>query len=140
MRIVNLFFTGIILMILSGCSSPPEPARPEWNKPGAFVNSTLPQWSENRLVVPSPETDGHWSTAIIFNPDIIYLPAVWYAVAHSERISVYSPDGAGYFRAKYWLRKHGYTGVITFHPEHDNCLACNRTEITLYRQSTIPHQ
>ncbi|WP_230472633.1 cag pathogenicity island Cag12 family protein [Gibbsiella quercinecans] len=132
-RIVEILYAVAALVMLSGCASPPEPVQPEWNTPGAAVNATLPQWSENRIVVPSADVDGHWSTYIVFSPEAIYPPGVWYAVAHSEKIVINTPDGTSYFRAKSWLRKHGYRAVVTYQPKATDCLACHATEIYFYR-------
>lgn len=133
MRTVEMLRAGAVLAVLSGCSSPPEPARPEWNNPGAAVNTAIPQWSSNGVIIPAADVDGRWSKAITFNPDITWPPDVWYAVAHARQVVVHSPDGASYFRAKSWLRRHGYTGVISFQPKLVNCLTCNTTEIEFYR-------
>ncbi|MEE3664751.1 cag pathogenicity island Cag12 family protein [Brenneria sp. g21c3] len=132
-RIVEILYAGAALVMLSGCASPPEPVQPAWDTPGAAVNATLPQWSENRIVIPSPDVDGRWSTSIIFSPEAIYPPGVWYAVAHSEQVIVNAPDGASYFRAKSWLRKHGYRAVVTYQPTATDRLACHSTEIYFYR-------
>nr|WP_113867786.1 cag pathogenicity island Cag12 family protein [Brenneria salicis]NMN92907.1 type IV secretion system Cag12-like protein [Brenneria salicis ATCC 15712 = DSM 30166]RBP60975.1 type IV secretion system Cag12-like protein [Brenneria salicis ATCC 15712 = DSM 30166]RLM29758.1 hypothetical protein BHG07_14470 [Brenneria salicis ATCC 15712 = DSM 30166] len=133
MRTIDLFLISAMIVILSGCSSPPEPVQPEWDKPGVEMNTTRPQWSENRVILPSPTVDDHWSIKMAFNPDAVYPPDVWYAVVHSSQIIVNAPDSERYFRAKTWLRKNGYSGVITFLPKLNNCLTCNTTEIEFYR-------
>ncbi len=133
MRTIEILCAGVALAVLSGCSSPPEPAQLEWDKPGSSVNTTIPQWSENSLFLPSDKIDGHWSTTIIFNPDTAYPPHIWYAVAHSALVMVNAPDGQHYFYAKHWLRKHGYTGVIIFQPKQDYCLFSNTTNIYFSR-------
>ncbi len=133
MRTIDLFLTSAMIVILSGCSSPPEPVQPEWDKPGVEMNTTLPQWSENRVILPSSTVEGHWSIKMVFNPDAVYPPDVWYAVVHSNQVIVKAPDGERYFRAKDWLRNNGYSGVISFQPKLNNCLTCNTTEIKFYR-------
>ncbi|AYC19693.1 hypothetical protein DZA65_02815 [Dickeya dianthicola] len=132
-RIVEILYAGAALVMLSGCASPPEPVQPAWDTPGAAVNATLPQWSENRIVVASPDVDGRWSTSIVFSPEAIYPAGVWYAVAHSEQVVVNAPDGASYFRAKSWLRKHGYRAVVTYQHKATDRLANHSTEIYFYR-------
>jgi hypothetical protein len=130
MRTIDLFLTSAVMVILSGCSSPPKPV---WNKPGVEMNTTRPQWSENRVILPSHKVDDHWSIKMAFNPDAVYPPDVWYAVVHSSQIIVNAPDGERYFRAKAWLRKNGYSGVIIFQLKLNNCLTCNTTEIEFCR-------
>lgn len=132
-RIVEILYAGAALVMLSGCASPPEPVQPAWDTPGAAVNATLPQWSENRIIVSSPDVDGRWSTSIVFSPEAIYPAGVWYAVAHSKQVVVNMPDGASYFRAKSWLRKHGYRAVVTYQPKATDRLASHSTVIYFYR-------
>ncbi len=133
MRTIDLFLTSVMMAILSGCSSPPEPVQPEWNKPGVEMNTSLPQWSENWVILPSPTVDDHWSINMAFNPDVVYPPKLWYAVVHSSQVNVNAPDGESYFRAKAWLRKNGNSGVIAFQLKLNNFLTCNTTEIEFYR-------
>ncbi|CPR18969.1 hypothetical protein JMY81_18585 [Brenneria goodwinii] len=132
-RIVEILYAGAALVMLSGCASPPEPVQPAWDTSGAAVNATLPQWSENRIIVSSPDVDGRWSTSIVFSPEAIYPAGVWYAVAHSKQVVVNTPDGASYFRAKSWLRKHGYRAVVTYQPKATDRLASHSTVIYFYR-------
>ncbi|PWC17120.1 hypothetical protein DDT52_16385 [Brenneria roseae subsp. roseae] len=133
MRTIDLFLTSAVVVMFSGCSSPPEPVQPEWDKPGVDMNTTRPQWSENRVMLLSPIIDDHWSIKMRFNPDAVYPPNIWYAVVHSSQVIVNAPEGERYFRAKDWLRNNGYSGVIVFQPKLNNCLACNTTEIEFYR-------
>ena len=133
MRTIDLFLTSAVMVILSGCSSPPKPVQPEWNKPGVEMNTTRPQWSENQVILPSPTVNDHWSIKMAFNPDAVYPPNIWHAVVHSSQVMVNTPDGERYSRAKAWLRKNGYSGVISFQPKPNNCLTCNTTEIEFYR-------
>lgn len=133
MRTIDLCLTTAAMGILAGCSSPPEPVQPEWDKPGVEMNTSLPQWSENRVILPSPTVEGHWSIKMALNPDAVYPSNLWYAVVHSSQVNVNAPDGERYFRAKAWLQKNGYSGVTTFLPKLNNCLTCNTTEIEFYR-------
>jgi len=133
MRTIDLFLTTTMMVTLSGCSSPQEPVQPDWDKPGEEMNTMLSQWSTNRVILRSPRVDGHWSIKMTFNPDAVYPPNLWYAVAHSNQVIVKAPDGDRYFRAKDWLRNNGYSGVITFQPKLNDYLTSNTTEIEFYR-------
>lgn len=133
MRISETLAISVLLAMVSGCSSPPEPVQPKWNKPGTDINTALPQWAENNVVLKSPSVADRWSVKITFNADAIYPPGIWYAMVHSERIVVNAPDGEGYFRAKAWLRKHGYSGVVSFSSTGNKCLTCCTTEMAFYR-------
>ena len=119
--------------LLAGCSSPPEPIAVEWNKPAVSMNPDLAQWEPNGAVIPAPVVTGHWSQHIAsFNPNNIFTPAVWYAVAHSSLTVISAPDSESYFTAKTWLRAGGYKGLIQFRPK-GSCLNCHTTEIFFYR-------
>lgn len=133
MRTVNGLFAMSTLAVLSACSSPPKPAQPDWNTPAKNINTTLPRWSENHAIFPSPDILDHASVSIRFPSDDVYLPDIGYALAHSRLVIVSAPDGAQYFRAKSWLQKKGYSGVITFMPEKNTCLTCHKTVITFSR-------
>ncbi|WP_337049925.1 cag pathogenicity island Cag12 family protein [Serratia fonticola] len=106
------------VLILAGCSSPPEPAKVEWDQPVTATNSSLPAWQGNSVVTPSPFVSGHWSTIITDFQDegTLRAPDVWYAVAHSPHSAVAAPDAATFFAAKAWLRQHGAKGLITWQP------------------------
>lgn len=122
------------LLVLAGCSSPPEPAAVEWDKPLSPTNGTLPLWQENAVVTPSPVVSGQWSRVIMdFQDDgRVWTPDVWYAVAHSPRVAVSAPDATAFFAAKAWLRQHGAQGLISYRPK-THCLTCNTTDIYFSR-------
>ena len=124
----------VLVLLLAGCSSPPPPIPVEWEKPAAPMNGTLPQWSDNNVTVTAPAVSGRWSTVLYaFNgSETVYTPEVYYAVAHSPRIVVATPDGASFFTAKNWLRKHGAKGVIQYQSKI-RCLACYETDVYLSR-------
>lgn len=44
----------MLAAIVTGCSSPPPPVPVEWDKAAAPLNTSLPQWSDNNVMVPSP--------------------------------------------------------------------------------------
>lgn len=123
-----------LVAVLSGCSSPPEPVQPEWDKAPASMNTSLPHWEENGVVVPAANVTGHWSQHITnFDPDAVYPPGVWYAVVHSPNIIVNAASGVQYFAAKAWLRSHGSKAVVSFTPKSSGCLTCSVTDIYFYR-------
>lgn len=124
-----------LTVALSGCSSsPPEPVAVKWEAPTAVVNSTLPEWQANQVVVPSPGVAGNWSKRITdFQGDRgSYAPDFYYAVAHSTRIVVASDSSGAWFEAKAWLRAHGATAPIEFNRQL-TCLTCNRVDVYLTR-------
>lgn len=130
---IKILYLTALATLLIGCSSPPEPLPVEWDKPAAQINTGLPRWSPNNVIIPSPAVTGQWSQHIPhFNPDNIFTPAVWYAAAHSSEAIVSAPNSESYFMAKTWLRHGGYTGLVAFRPKSD-CLNCNNTEIFFYR-------
>ncbi|EJM3421877.1 Cag pathogenicity island protein Cag12 [Salmonella enterica] len=125
----KLLITALVVMI-SGCSSPPEPLPVRWDKPAQQINTTLQQWNPNNAVIASNMVNGHWSQYIAsFSPDRIYSPAVWFAIAHSPEIVIVTNSGASYFNAKSWLQSNGSKALISF----QNCFTCSRTDIYLYR-------
>lgn len=115
----------LVGLLLAGCSSPPEPAAVEWDKPTTAVNAAFPDWHENNVVVPSRVISGQWARKLTdWQGDAQNYPAdVWYAVAHSTRIVVVSPAAAEFFSARDWLTRHGATGVIAWQQKL-NCLTC----------------
>lgn len=129
----KILYLAALAALLAGCSSPPEPVHVEWDTPAQQMNTGLPHWEPNNAVIPSPVVTGHWSQHIArFNPDMLFTPAVWYAVAHSSQAIVSAPDSERYFAAKAWLRNGGYKGIIQFRPQ-SNCFNCNNTQIFFYR-------
>lgn len=131
---INVKHTIFITLLLCGCSSLPPPVPVEWEKPGNSVNSTMPQWNDNSIIIPSREVNGKWSAVIRATDfdDMLWTPAVFYAAAHSPRIVISTPSGDNFFKAKSWLRQHGAKGVIEYQPAL-NCIACSETSIYFSR-------
>lgn len=92
----------MLAAIVTGCSSPPPPVPVEWDKAAAPLNTSLPQWSDNNVIVPSPTVNGKWTSSISAQSfyDTTWTPAVFYAVAHSTRIVVTAQSGTDFFNAK----------------------------------------
>ncbi|HIB1616934.1 TPA: cag pathogenicity island Cag12 family protein [Salmonella enterica subsp. enterica serovar Muenchen] len=124
----------LLAAIVTGCSSPPPPVPVEWNKAPEPLNTTLPQWRDNNVIVPSPGVNGKWTSLVSAQNfyDTLWSPAVYYAVAHSTRIVVAAQSGADFFNAKNWLRHNGAKGVIEYQPVF-NCLLCRETTIYFSR-------
>ncbi|ENQ6875311.1 Cag pathogenicity island protein Cag12 [Salmonella enterica] len=121
---------SLLAFVIAGCSSPPPPTPVEWDKKDNAMNSTLPQWGDNHVIVPAETVKGKWTTmihAVDFN-EVVWTPAVYYAVAHSTRVVITAPSSEDYFNTKAWLRQHGAKGVIEYQPLF-NCLACRETGI-----------
>ncbi|ASG19360.1 cag pathogenicity island Cag12 family protein [Salmonella enterica] len=124
----------MLAAIVTGCSSPPPPVPVEWDKAADPLNTSLPQWSDNNVIVPSSTVNGKWTSSISAQSfyDTIWTPAVFYAVAHSTRIVVTAQSGTDFFNAKNWLRQNGAKGVIEYQPV-SNCLTCRETTIYFSR-------
>ena len=113
MKVITML---LFSLVLSGCSSPPPPMPVEWDEPGQSVNTDLPQWRDNPVIIPSPVVKDKWLLSIHarnFN-ETRWTAAVFYVVAHSARIVVTAPSGAEFFTAKDWLRQYGAKGVIEY--------------------------
>lgn len=127
MKVINML---LFSLVLSGCSSSPPPVTVEWDKPGQSVNTGLPQWQDNPVIILSPMVKDTWLLSIHtrnFN-ETHWTPAVYYAASHSARIVVATTSGAEFFTAKNWLRRYGAKGVIEYQPV-SGCLTCSDTRI-----------
>jgi hypothetical protein len=131
MKFIALTVGGILL---AGCSSPPPPPPVNWSNSAIEINSKIPDWKENNVVIPSPVIAGHWAKAIYdFDGEKgNYLPDDYFAVTHANQIVVLTQTSAGYFNAKRWLRMHGAKGVIDYQVKQ-GCLGCGETDIYFYR-------
>ena len=54
----------ILAAIVTGCSSPPPPVPVEWDKAAVPLNTRLPQWRDNNVIVPSPTVNGKWTSSV----------------------------------------------------------------------------
>ena len=108
-----IFITSILL---SGCSSPPEPPQVDWNGKPDTVNSQLPDWQPTYQVIKADKVSSSWMKTISgFKPENrLYDDSVFYAVAHSPVIIVETNNGTDFFTAKKWLRSNGAYGVIQY--------------------------
>ena len=103
-------------IIMSGCSSPPEPPQVDWSDKSETMISQLPDWQPTNQVVKSVKVNSSWMRVIHnFSPENrLYDDSVFYAVAHSPVIIVETNDGSDFFVAKKWLRSNGAYGVIQY--------------------------
>ncbi|HBM0248685.1 cag pathogenicity island Cag12 family protein [Salmonella sp. NW805] len=124
----------ILAAIVTGCSSPQSPVPVDWDKIAEPLNTRLPQWSDNNVIVPSPTVNGKWTSSISAQSfhDTVWSSSVFYTIAHSTRIVVTAQSGADFFNAKNWLRQNGAKGVIEYQPLF-NCLTCRETTVYFSR-------
>lgn len=130
MTLSNPRIFWMLALLLSGCSSPPEPAKVPWNIQLLTLNETQPLWVENNNVIPSALIAGHW-TKVIRNFNGTggpWPPDIWYALTHSTSVTISAPDAETFFATKLWLRNHGVKGVIRYR---------QGTPLMLYRSTDI---
>ena len=103
-------------IVMSGCSSPPEPPQVNWSDKPETMNSQLPDWQPTNQVVKSDKVTSTWMKVITnFSPENrLYDDSVFYAVAHSPVIIDETTNGGDIFIAKKWLRNNGAYGVIQY--------------------------
>lgn len=56
----------MLAAIVTGCSSPPPPVPVEWDKAADPLNTSLPQWSDNNVILSLPRqltVNGHHQSA-----------------------------------------------------------------------------
>ena len=89
-------------IVMSGCSSPPEPPQVNWSDKPETMNSQLPDWQPTNQVVKSDKVTSTWMKVITnFSPENrLYDDSVFYAVAHSPVIIVETTNGGDFFIAK----------------------------------------
>lgn len=121
------------VFILAGCSSPPPPPPVDWKGNQEILNTGLPAWKENNILIPSLSVSGRWSNIIRdFSPHTPYTADIYYSVLHSPFVMVATTSSESFFSTKSWLRQHGAKGVIRYQAKVD-CLNCNSTDIYLSR-------
>ena len=106
----------VFVFLATACSSPPEAPKVDWKGNAEVMNSHAIDWQANQGVIKSDSVTGQWSQVLRgFKPENqLYDDAVFYAVAHSDRIVVETSESGAYFTAKRWLQEHGATGVIEY--------------------------
>ncbi|WP_050769238.1 cag pathogenicity island Cag12 family protein [Capnocytophaga gingivalis] len=111
-------------VITSGCSSPPEPPKPD-KSPSETVNSSMPLWKENNLFIQAPKVSGGWNLKVdnFSGDNQVYPEAFWYGLLHSEKITVATGRKTDWFAVKNWLRQHGARQTI-YYGEKKACEYC----------------
>lgn len=77
----------ISILVLTACSSPPEPPQVEWEKMPEVMNTQIMNWTPTSNVIKSDNINSLWSKVLPdFKPENrLYDDSVFYAVAHSEK-------------------------------------------------------
>lgn len=112
----------VLVFFAAACSSPPEAPQVNWKGSTDVMNSHAIDWRASQGIIKSDKVTGQWSQILHdFKPENqLYHDAVFYAVAHSDRIVVETTDSGAYFVAKHWLRQQGATGVIEYRKKTNN--------------------
>lgn len=112
----------LFIFVTAACSSPPEAPKVDWKGNAEVMNSHAIDWQDNQGVIKSDSVTGHWSKVLRgFKPENrLYDDAVFYAVAHSDRVVVETSESSAYFISKRWLKEQGATGVIEYRKINDN--------------------
>ncbi|WP_158380150.1 cag pathogenicity island Cag12 family protein [Candidatus Williamhamiltonella defendens] len=89
--------------MLAVCSVPIPTLTVNWSGSSVEINSTIPDWKENYVVIPLPVITGHWIKAMYdFEGEKgNYLPGDYFAVTHANQIVVLSQISKGYLNAKH---------------------------------------
>lgn len=112
----NVFASCVLAVLLTGCSSPPEPPQPGRSAKSETVNDTMPLWEANNITVPAGAVSGHWQIKLADfrgNNDN-YPPAFWFGITHSSHIMVAAGRGTDWYGIKGWLRARGANQVIEY--------------------------
>ncbi|HEK1936157.1 TPA: cag pathogenicity island Cag12 family protein [Proteus mirabilis] len=104
------------VVLLTACSSPPEAPKVDWGKKEVAVNAKIMTWTPIHTVVSSDVVNDEWQKRINnFIPEnSLYDDAVYFAIAHSNKIIVEANNGTEFLKTKEWLQAHGANGVIQY--------------------------
>lgn len=124
MKFSKLSFLFLSCIIISSCSSPPEPPKPD-KSPSEILNSSIPLWKENNLFIQSPELSGGWSFKVgnFSGDNQVYPEAFWFGLLHSGKITVATGSKTDWFAVKRWLRQHGAKQTI-YYSQKTGCEYC----------------
>ncbi len=103
----------IVVLVLAGCSSPPEPTPVEFGKVNEIVTPSLPYMADFHGVIPS-ETNGlGWTFKRTFSKrEDFTTPEYYYALAHADRIVVFTSNAGLWFQIRDSLKEQGARGVV----------------------------
>ncbi|ENN8378711.1 conjugal transfer protein [Providencia rettgeri] len=125
----------LCVFLLTACSSsPPEAPKVDWGKKGYPMNTQLMIWTPTQTIIKSDEVNEKWQKQIDnFIPENrLYDDAVFYAIAHANKIIIEVNGGNEFLKTKTWLQAHGANAVIEYQSK-PNWLK-NSTTIYLIRE------
>lgn len=100
-------------LMLSGCSSPPEPTPIEFDKAKEIITPSLPYLPDFYGVIPSKTNGKGWEYSKVFtHKEDFRTPEYYYAMAHADRIVVFTNDAGLWFQIRDSLKLQGARGVI----------------------------
>ena len=103
----------IVVLALAGCSSPPEPTPVEFDKSNEVVTPSLPYVADFHGVIPSETNYVGWTYNKTFSKrEDFTTPEYYYALAHADRVTVYTSKAALWFQIRDGLKAQGARGVI----------------------------
>lgn len=103
----------ITVLMLSGCSSPPEPTPVEFDKADEVITPSLPYLADFHGIIPSETNSKGWVYSKTFSQQEDFTtPEYYYALAHADRIVVFTDNAGNWFRFRDGLKRQGVRGVI----------------------------
>lgn len=103
----------ITAMMLSGCSSPPEPTPVEFDKANEVITPSLPYLADFHGIIPSETNGKGWEYSKTFSERQDFrTPEYYYALAHADRIVVLTNNAGSWFQFRDALKHQGARGVI----------------------------
>ncbi|HHW1526589.1 TPA: cag pathogenicity island Cag12 family protein [Escherichia coli] len=89
----------LLISILAGCSSPPEPTPVQFEKANEVINPSLPYVPDFHGVIKSDVSGKGWVYEITSLSGVqARTPTFYYALAHADRIVVTTHDAGLWFR------------------------------------------
>ncbi|HGY7168169.1 TPA: cag pathogenicity island Cag12 family protein [Escherichia coli] len=108
----------LLISILAGCSSPPEPTPVQFEKANEVINPSLPYVPDFHGVIKSDVSGKGWVYEITSLSGVqARTPTFYYALAHADRIVVTTHDAGLWFRIRDLLKMEGATAVVEWRNE-----------------------
>lgn len=122
----------ITILMLSGCSSPPEPTPVEFDKTDEAITPSLPYPADFHGIIPS-ETNGKgwWYSKTFLQREDFTTPEYYYALAHADRIIVFTDNAGSWFQFRDGLKRQGARGVIEW--QYGKTLLPEQVKITFIK-------